>query len=84
MRLCDSLVKVFFGVSDSETERLLIEKLEQLGGKVEQGVTFVDFVEETDGLLARLRTDAGERRLIWRNETPCLFRSPTYPGTFST
>jgi hypothetical protein len=23
-------------------------------------------------------------RLIWRNETTCLFQSPTYPGTFST
>jgi hypothetical protein len=23
-------------------------------------------------------------RLIWRNETTCLFPSPTYPGTFST
>jgi hypothetical protein len=35
-------------------------------------------------LLARLGTHAGECRLIWRNEAPCLSRSPTYPETSST
>jgi hypothetical protein len=32
----------------------------------------------------RLGTDAGKCRLIWRNKTTCLSRSPIYPGTFST
>jgi hypothetical protein len=34
------------------------KKLEQRGGKVEQGVTFVDFVEETDFWLALEPTPA--------------------------
>src|SRR5580692_10648390 len=41
-------------------------------------------VSESGTERPRLGTDAGKCRLIWRNETTCLSRSPTYPGTFST
>jgi hypothetical protein len=46
-------------VSESGAERLLIERLEQLGGRVETGCPFVDFAEESH-CLARLGADAGE------------------------
>lgn len=56
----DSTFPYFLGISESETENLLIEKLEQIGGKIERGVIFVDYDEEPGGLAARLRTIDGD------------------------
>ena len=57
--LCESLLKVFPGESESGgIERPLTERLEQLGGKVEQGIPMVDFDEETHCWLALEPTPA--------------------------
>jgi 2-polyprenyl-6-methoxyphenol hydroxylase-like FAD-dependent oxidoreductase len=63
----DSPFPYFLGISESETENLLVEKLEQVGGGLERGVRFVDYHEESDGLVARLRTISGDqtRKFGW-------------------
>ncbi len=57
----DSPFPFFLGISESKTERLLTEKLELLGGHVEHGIEFLDFLEEPAALRVRLRTAKGER-----------------------
>lgn len=60
INVIDSPFPYFLGIPESETENLLVEKLEQIGGKIERGVKFVDYHEEPDGLVARLRTVDGD------------------------
>ncbi|MGH3671000.1 MAG: FAD-dependent monooxygenase [Pseudonocardiaceae bacterium] len=45
------------------TERLLTDRLHQLGGHVERGVELVAFEPDSDGVNARLRVAAGEQEV---------------------
>jgi 2-polyprenyl-6-methoxyphenol hydroxylase-like FAD-dependent oxidoreductase len=52
----------------SETERLLEERLAELGGRVERGAELVGLAQEADGVTARLRGPGGaelEARARW-------------------
>ncbi len=49
---------------EEETERLLTEELERLGGRIERGVEFIGLEQGVQGVQARLRAPGGrERRL---------------------
>jgi 2-polyprenyl-6-methoxyphenol hydroxylase-like FAD-dependent oxidoreductase len=60
----DSPFPFMLSIPEDETERILTEKLEQLGGQVERGVEFVGLEQGDRSVRARLRSlDAGERTL---------------------
>jgi 2-polyprenyl-6-methoxyphenol hydroxylase-like FAD-dependent oxidoreductase len=52
----DSPFPFALGIPEDETERILTEKLEQLGGRVERGVEFVGLEQGKQGVRARLRS----------------------------
>ncbi|TWF75757.1 FAD binding domain-containing protein [Pseudonocardia hierapolitana] len=53
-----------FGLPQYETERLLADRLAELGGRVERGVELVCFAQDTDGVTAVLRGPDGESQ-VW-------------------
>jgi 2-polyprenyl-6-methoxyphenol hydroxylase-like FAD-dependent oxidoreductase len=52
----------FIALPQYETERLLAERLTELGGRVERGIELLDFTEDADGVTAVLRGPGGESR----------------------
>ncbi len=66
MRDVDTPFQFTLGISESVTERLLTRKLEELGGRVDRGVAFLE-LEQGDGtegnVRVLLRTSDGERWL---------------------
>ncbi len=63
LRDVDSPFPFNLGISESETERLLTQKLEQLGGRVDRGVAFVALERSVSDVRVRVRTSSGERWL---------------------
>jgi 2-polyprenyl-6-methoxyphenol hydroxylase-like FAD-dependent oxidoreductase len=60
----DSPFPFLLGIPEHETERLLTERLEQLGGRVERGVEFVGLEQGERSVRVRLRAlDHSERTL---------------------
>ena len=58
----DTPYPYILSIPENETERLLIERLEQLGGRVERGVEFLGLEQTETRIRARLRSaGAGER-----------------------
>ena len=58
----DTPYPYILSIPENETERLLNERLEQLGGKVERGVEFLGLEQTETGVRARLRSaGSGER-----------------------
>ncbi|MGD9529234.1 FAD-dependent monooxygenase [Pseudonocardia sp.] len=53
----------FMALPQYETERLLAERLTELGGHVERGVELVSFEQDADGVTAVLRGPDGESRV---------------------
>jgi 2-polyprenyl-6-methoxyphenol hydroxylase-like FAD-dependent oxidoreductase len=53
----------FVALPQYETERLLAERLTELGGRVERGVEFVRFSQDTEGVTAVLRGPDGESQV---------------------
>jgi 2-polyprenyl-6-methoxyphenol hydroxylase-like FAD-dependent oxidoreductase len=53
----------FVGLPQYETERLLADRLAELGGRIERGVELVSFSQDTDGVTAVLRGPHGESRV---------------------
>ncbi|QFY63815.1 monooxygenase (plasmid) [Rhizobium grahamii] len=83
-------------IPQSETERVLEEKLEALGGKVERNVEFVDFVDDGKTVTSTVVHPDGRKELIvtdWlagcdgahspiRHQLGMPFEGDTVPGTF--
>ena len=60
----DSPFPFMLSIPEDETERILTEQLEQLGGRVERGVEFVGLEQRERNVRARLRSlHDGERTL---------------------
>jgi 2-polyprenyl-6-methoxyphenol hydroxylase-like FAD-dependent oxidoreductase len=53
----------FIGLPQYVTERLLVARLGQLGGRVERGVELVGFEQDPEGVTAYLRGPTGEERV---------------------
>ncbi|MBO0877138.1 MAG: FAD-dependent monooxygenase, partial [Pseudonocardia sp.] len=53
----------FVALPQYETERLLAERLAELGGLVERGVELISFTQDADGVSALLRGPDGESRV---------------------
>ena len=80
----------------SVTESLLIEDLAERGGEVERGTSFVEFTQESDGVVSRIRRlDGGEevvgsRYLVGcegphsaiRKQAGLSFEGKTYPVSY--
>jgi 2-polyprenyl-6-methoxyphenol hydroxylase-like FAD-dependent oxidoreductase len=60
----DSPFPFMLSIPEDETERILTEKLEQLGGRVERGVEFVGLEQGDRSVRARLRSLHASERMI--------------------
>jgi 2-polyprenyl-6-methoxyphenol hydroxylase-like FAD-dependent oxidoreductase len=61
----------FMGLPQYETERILAEHLERLGGRVERGVALEGIVQDEDGVTAALVGSGGEERVRARFVVGC-------------
>ena len=100
MRLAlDGLESAFpyvLSLAQSETEQILIEHLERLGGRIERGVKLTELVQEDDGVGATLERGAGDVETVrarWvagcdgahstvRNQLSLPFEGKTYHFEF--
>jgi 2-polyprenyl-6-methoxyphenol hydroxylase-like FAD-dependent oxidoreductase len=92
----DAFVPRMMMIPQSETERLLIEALEERGGNVERGATFLGFEQNDERVVSRVRrADGREERIgsrylvscegahsVVRKQAGISFAGETYPFAF--
>jgi pentachlorophenol monooxygenase len=63
LRLPPDVPYGFIALPQYETERVLAERLTELGGRVERGIELVDFTQDADGVTAVLRGPSGDAQV---------------------